>query len=199
MLLYDLCGELVYSLTYRDLVKLKVVAPIERFDALFARSPDEKLALLVELLRRYRGSKAIVFTQYLSTAEKVYSRLLKEGFSAEMITGSTPASRRELAFKRFVEGRVNILVTTTVLDEGVTVPDAEVAVIYEGTGEARQMIQRIGRVLGYYPGKTAKVFEIIDISNPREKAAYLRRSWIRELYSLGDASGDGQPRIDSFF
>jgi len=184
-LLYELCGNLVFKLTYDDLMRLRVVAPIERFESFFAEGKEEKLSTLVQLLRRYETSKVLVFTQYLTTAEEVYARLLKEGFKAELITGETPPLKRELAFKRFLEGRVNVLVTTTVLDEGVTVPDAEVAVIYEGTGEARQMIQRIGRVLGYQPGKTAKVFELVDILNPREKSAYLRRSWVRELYAEG--------------
>lgn len=182
-LLYELCGGLVYNLSYEDLVGLKIVAPIERFETFFVKNPEEKLSLLVKLLKEYPQAKTLVFTQFLDTAREVYSRLLKEGFDVEMVTGSTPPVKRELAFKRFLEGRVRILVTTTVLDEGVTVPDAEVAVIYEGTGEARQMIQRIGRVLGYYPGKTAKVFEIVDVSNPREKVAHIRRSWVRELYT----------------
>jgi len=184
-ILYELCGDLVFKLTYSDLVRLRVVAPIERFESIFAEGKEEKLSKLVQLLRKYETSKVLVFTQYLTTAEEVYARLLKEGFKAELITGETPSLKRELAFKRFLEGRVNVLVTTTVLDEGITVPDAEVAVIYEGTGEARQMIQRIGRVLGYQPGKTAKVFELVDILNSREKSAYLRRSWVRELYIEG--------------
>ncbi|MEM0377011.1 MAG: DEAD/DEAH box helicase [Thermofilum sp.] len=202
ILLYELCGGLVYNLSYEDLVTLKVVAPIERFETFFAKGSEEKLSILVKLLREYSNSKALVFTQYLKTAEEVYSRLLKEGFSVEIITGSTPEGRRELAFKRFLEGRVKVLVTTTVLDEGVTVPDAEVAVLYEGTGEARQMIQRIGRVLGYYPGKTAKVFEIVDVTNPREKAAYFNRNWVKELYTVkrdrSRGTSEGQLRVDRF-
>lgn len=184
-ILYELCGNLVFKHTYTDLVRLRVAAPIEKFESIFAEGKDEKLSMLVQLLRKYESSKVLVFTQYLATAEEVYARLIREGFKAELITGETPPLKRELAFRRFLEGRVNVLVTTTVLDEGITVPDADVAVIYEGTGEARQMIQRIGRVLGYQPGKTAKVFELVDILDPREKSAYLRRSWVRELYTEG--------------
>jgi len=181
-LLYELCGGLLYTLSYEDLVRLKVVAPIERFQAFFAESEEEKLHRLYEILREYPGSKAIVFTQYLKTAETVYSFLQEKGIKAVLVTGQTPSAKRELLFRDFLEGRANVIVSTTVLDEGITVPDAELAVIYEGSGEGRQMIQRIGRVLGYQPGKTAKVFEIINITNPKEKYAYLRRSWVRELY-----------------
>ncbi|ABL78054.1 DEAD/DEAH box helicase [Thermofilum pendens] len=183
-LLFTLCGGLLYRLTYEDLVRLKVVAPIEVLDAVFVEGPEEKKKKLLEILRRHADGKVIVYTQYLQTAEDVYDLLRRNGFNAEIVTGDTPAHKRELAFKNFVEGRSNVIVTTTVLDEGITVPDADVAVIYEGTGEGRQMIQRIGRVLGYYPGKTAKVYEIVDLTNPREKSAYRRRSWVRELYRV---------------
>lgn len=44
------------------------------------------------------------------------------------------------------------------------------------------MIQRIGRVLGYAPCKTAKIFELIDASNPKERSAHYRRKWIKKLY-----------------
>ncbi|WP_288006634.1 DEAD/DEAH box helicase [Thermofilum sp.] len=181
-LLFELCGELLYKLTYEDLVSLKVVAPIEVMDAFFVEGPKEKIKKLLDLLERHKNGKIIIFTQYLQTANELFEVLRQKGYKAELITGETPEAKRENSFRNFVDGRSNIIVTTTVLDEGITVPDADVAVIYEGTGEGRQMIQRIGRVLGYLPGKTAKIYEIIDVTNPREKSAYRRRSWVLELY-----------------
>ncbi|MGC9117771.1 MAG: DEAD/DEAH box helicase [Thermoproteus sp.] len=54
------------------------------------------------------------------------------------------------------------MVTTTVLDEGVDVPDADVAVIVSGSGSKRQMLQRVGRVVRKAPGKSvARVYELI--------------------------------------
>lgn len=212
-LLFTLCGDLIYKLTYEDLLRLKIVAPLEKFETFFANGPEEKFEILSTLVSAYADSKIIIFTQYLRTAKEIYEKLKKNGFKVELITGETPEVRREQAFRKFLDGRVNIIVTTTVLDEGITVPDAEVAIIYEGTGEGRQMIQRIGRVLGYHPGKTAKVFEIVDITNPKEKSAYRRRSWVRELYRVRDIDkyikavkegkeeeirGFFQRRIDSF-
>ena len=181
-LLFELCGELLYKLTYEDLVALKVVAPIEVMDAYFVEGPSEKKKKLIEILEKHIDGKVIIFTQHLQTANELYEVLRQKGHRAELITGETPELKREASFKNFIEGRANVIVTTTVLDEGITVPDADVAVIYEGTGEGRQMIQRIGRVLGYFPGKTAKIYEIVDVTNLREKSAYRRRAWVLELY-----------------
>ena len=183
-LLYALCGDLVINVDYGQLLRLRIVAPIDTFKTLFVRGQKEKLRVLEEILRKHSDSKVIIFTQFLETAEKIYKYLLKKGFNVALITGSTPDDKRKMFFEAFIKGVVNILVTTTVLDEGITVPDAEVAVIYEGSGEARQMIQRIGRVLGYLPGKRAKIYEIIDMYNPREKRAYYKRRWVKELYII---------------
>ncbi|OYT61608.1 MAG: hypothetical protein B6U69_03285 [Thermofilum sp. ex4484_15] len=183
-LLYKLCGDLLVSIDYRQLLNMKIVAPIEIFKTVFAKGEEEKLRKLVGILTLHKESKALIFTQYLETARRIYEELIRRGFKVALITGSTSSIKRRRAFENFIKGSVNAIVTTTVLDEGITVPDADLAIIYEGSGEARQMIQRIGRVLGYVPGKTAKIYELIDITDPKEKRAYFRRKWVREIYHV---------------
>ncbi len=181
-LLFAFCGPLLVNISYEQLVKLRIVAPIEVFKTVFAKGPEDKIKKLIDILSEVKGSKVIIFTQYVDTAKELWKTLIIKGFSASLITGETDPKNRKFAFRDFLKGNIKIIVTTTVLDEGVTVPDAEVAIIYEGSGEPRQMIQRIGRVLGYYPGKTAKVYELIDITNSKEKRAYFKRKWVKELY-----------------
>ncbi|RLE64124.1 MAG: hypothetical protein DRJ38_06070 [Thermoprotei archaeon] len=181
-LLYAIIGKLLITVDYEELIRLKVVAPIEVYETVFAKGKREKIEKLLEILEKHSNEKIFIFTLYLETSERIYNELLKKGFKAVLITGKTPSSKRKLAFRQFLSGRCNIVVSTTVLDEGITVPDAEVAVIFENTGEARQLIQRIGRVLNYKPGKTAKIYEIIDITDPREKYTYFKRKWVKDLY-----------------
>jgi len=183
-LLFKLSGELVYSLGYKELLQLRIVAPIEVYQVYFAQNPEEKIKYLFEILQKYNNAKTIIFTQFLNTAKEIYEKLLLNGYRVLIITGQTSSGRRKRYFEQFIRGIVNIMISTTVLDEGITVPDAEIAIIYENSGEPRQLIQRIGRVIGYKPGKTAKIFEIVDISNPKEKYAYLRRKWVQELYNI---------------
>lgn len=194
ILLYSLAGELLVNIDYSQLLALKVVAPIESFKTYFVKGSKEKMNILLDILKKHRESKTIVYTQLLKTANEIYMRLRNEGIRASLITGRTTGNKRKRAFKDFIKGIINVIVTTTVLDEGITVPDADVAVIYEGTGEPRQMIQRIGRVLGYLPGKTAKVYELVDITNRKELRAYFRRKWVKELYTIPPQG----VRIDSY-
>ncbi|RLE89956.1 MAG: hypothetical protein DRJ49_01430 [Thermoprotei archaeon] len=195
ILLYALAGELLINIDYAQLLALKVVAPIETFRTYFVEGTEEKISTLLDIVKKHKESKIIVYTQLLKSADELYRQLRDRGFRVALITGRTAENRRKRAFKDFMKGAVNIIVTTTVLDEGITVPDADIAIIYEGTGEPRQMIQRIGRVLGFLPGKTAKVYELVDVTNKKELRAHFRRKWVKELYTIPPQGF----RIDSFF
>ena len=54
------------------------------------------------------------------------------------------------------------ILTSRVLDEGVDVPDASMAVILSGSGSNRQFVQRLGRILRPGPGKQAVLFELVS-------------------------------------
>ena len=70
-------------------------------------------------------------------------------------------------------GEISVLVSSQVLDEGLDVPDADIAVIVGGTASARRHVQRIGRVLRPRDGKRAIVYELA-IGESTE-AGYVRR------------------------
>ncbi|TRM92630.1 DNA methylase, partial [Sulfolobus sp. B1] len=75
-------------------------------------------------------------------------------------------------FKNMSSG---ILVLTTVGDEGIDIPDANVGIIVTGTGSRRQFIQRLGRILRPYDGKRAKLYEIIVSGTSEEYQARRRK------------------------
>ena len=115
-----------------------------------------------------RGSKILVFTQYLSQAEIVARKL-----GAPLLSGATPRDKRKLVLEGFKRGHYKVLVMTTVGDEGIDIPDANVGVILSSSGSRRQFIQRLGRLLRPKPGKEAKLYEIIA-KNTFEERYYKR-------------------------
>jgi superfamily II DNA/RNA helicase len=62
-------------------------------------------------------------------------------------THETSASERRRVLERFRDGTHSRIVAANVLDEGVDVPDAKVAVVLSGSGSEREFTQRLGRVL----------------------------------------------------
>jgi superfamily II DNA or RNA helicase len=64
-----------------------------------------------------------------------------------------------------------------VLNEGVDVPDARIAILLSGTGSAREYIQRLGRVLrrGSETNKQAILYEVVTEDTSEEKTSERRR------------------------
>jgi len=208
-LVYFSVGKVVYTAKYQDLVKVNLASPLE-FNTLYVDLTDEewkeyakaessdkgaiqktmKVALMAKkkydvlkkLIEKHKGSKVIVFTQYVDQSEKAYQVCRKIlGDKVRLITGSTSAKERKNAFTMFKSGAVTCLVTTTVLDEGIDVPDAEVAIIMSGTSTERQIIQRIGRVIRYHPNKVAKVYEIVSKHTIEDTHASRRRTVLKDF------------------
>lgn len=117
--------------------------------------PEHKRAKLRELLARHADDRTLVFTGDNATTYAIARELL-----VPPITHEIKRVERTSVLERFRCGELRVLVSAQVLDEGVDVPDAEVAIIVGGTASARRHVQRIGRVLRPRPGKVAKIYEL---------------------------------------
>lgn len=195
-LIYMSAGDVVFKASYDDMMAAGLVVPIRHYRIYvdidgeernayeeagdnpiilrnIAAKAKAKIKPIVELAKAERnaGSKIIIFTQYIDQAREIYEALAMG--DAELITSKVRG--RGEAFKRFSEGRTRVLITTTVLDEGVDVPDADVAIIASGTGSPRQMIQRVGRVVRASPGKReARIYEVISKGTIEEALSEMR-------------------------
>ena len=117
--------------------------------------PEGKRAALRELLGRHAGQRTLVFTGDNATAYAIARELLVMPITHEITRGE-----RVQALARFQSGELAVLVSSQVLDEGLDVPDADIAIVVGGTASARRHIQRIGRVLRPRAGKRARVYEL---------------------------------------
>ncbi len=129
-----------------------------------------KLELLAEILREHAGARCIVFTNDNATAWAV-----SRAFLVPAITHRTDAKERRVLLDAFAEGSLPILVTSRVLNEGVDVPEAEVAVVLSGTGTVREHVQRLGRILRPTEGKQAVLYELVVAGTIEERTSERRR------------------------
>jgi len=123
-----------------------------------------------------KGSKILVFTQYIEQAEE-----LGKVLGAPVMTGETEKKVRDRNFQLFREGLERVLVLTTVGDEGIDIPDANVGIIVAGTGSKRQFIQRLGRLLRPKEGKQAVLYEIVARGTPEELESRRRKEGLEDL------------------
>jgi superfamily II DNA or RNA helicase len=122
-----------------------------------ALNSQNKISYLKSLIKNHPDEKTLIFTKYNKLVYKLSKELL-----IPAITHQTPPEEREQILRYFTSGQYNRIVTSRVLDEGVDVPDASIAVIISGTGSKRQFIQRLGRILRKKPGKQAILYELVS-------------------------------------
>ena len=163
---------------YRKLVMRSGTDPKAR-EALLAKqrarrimmNADAKVDTLGRLLDRHRDDRVIVFTAH---TDLVYR--LSERYLLPAITSETGTKERREILERFRDGTYSRVVTANVLDEGVDVPDANVAVVLAGSGSEREFTQRLGRVLRpKRDGGRALLYEVVSEETAEERVADRRR------------------------
>ncbi len=120
-----------------------------------------------------RGSKIIVYTQYKSQAEEITKRV-----GGLLLHGSLDKRLRDAVLEKFRRLKSGVLVVTTVGDEGLDIPDANVGVLVSGTGSRRQFVQRLGRLLRPSPDggkKRAILYEVVAAGTSEEYQSRKRR------------------------
>lgn len=136
---------------------------------MIALNAEGKIARVVELLEKHRDDKVIVFSEYNAMVDILSERLLLPA-----ITYRTPLPERRQILDRFRGGSYDKLVTGRVLNEGVDVPDANVAIVVSGSSATREYIQRLGRVLR--PKQSdALLYELITRKTTEGRSARKRR------------------------
>src|ERR671924_727748 len=91
------------------------------------------------------------------------------------ITHQTPVKERHDILQRFRTGEYPVVVASRVLNEGVDVPEASVAVVLSGTGSRREFVQRLGRILRRREGKRAVLYEVVAEATGEEQVSRRRR------------------------
>ena len=164
---------------YQELVKRSGTDPRAR-EALLAKqrarevmmNAEGKVDRLATLLDRHREDRVIIFTAH---TDLVYR--LSERFLIPAITHETGTEERREILDRFRRGTYSRVVTANVLDEGVDVPDANVAVLLSGSGSEREFTQRLGRVLRPKSnGGRALLYELVTEETAETRVARRRRT-----------------------
>jgi superfamily II DNA or RNA helicase len=133
---------------------------------------EAKRRAVATLLEQHRQRRTLVFTANNSTAYAI----AREHFVMP-ITCDIGRAEREQALAAFRAGQLRVLVSAQVLNEGIDVPDAEVAIIVAGVRGQREHVQRVGRLLRPAPGKRAVIYELVlEGTHETRKAAQRRRA-----------------------
>ncbi|MFO0958279.1 MAG: DEAD/DEAH box helicase family protein [Isosphaeraceae bacterium] len=149
-------GRQAYQ-AYREQRELALAAPA-------------KISLLSRILDRHNGDRVLIFTHDNATVYKIAREFL-----VPVITHQTKIKERKDVLTKFNKGEYPIVATSRVLNEGVNVPEANVAVVMSGSSTVREHVQRLGRILRKSGDKEAILYEVVTKGTVEEFASNRRR------------------------
>jgi superfamily II DNA or RNA helicase len=134
---------------------------------------EAKREALRALLERHRDARTLVFT-----ADNEAAYAIAREHLIMPITCDVGRKERDAVLDRFRSGALRALVSARVLNEGLDVPDADLAIIVGGSLGEREHVQRVGRLLRPARGKRALVYELVarrtsEVGQARRRRAAL--------------------------
>jgi ATP-dependent RNA helicase RhlB len=106
---------------------------------------EEKLPLLVTLLKQMDASRTMVFVNTRRGADRVRERLELHGIQAAALSGDVPQNKRLKMLKDFQAGLLPVLIATDVASRGLHVPDVSHVFNYDLPQDPEDYVHRVGR------------------------------------------------------
>ena len=140
-------SELAYEhMSEPQIVKIEAEITADRITQIaYMPSNEEKIPLLLGLVKRAEEQKCVVFVNTKHMAEKVEAWLLANDFKAALLSGDVPQKKREKILGKFKDAEITILVATDVAARGLHIPDVNFVVNFDLPGDAEDYVHRVGR------------------------------------------------------
>ena len=140
--------ELAYEhMNEPELVRIepdKVTADRVR-QAIFFPSNEDKMPLLIGLIREMGAARIMIFVNMKRDAERVQDFLEANGIHAQAISGDVPQKKRLRMLMDFQSGKLPVLIGTDVASRGLHIPDVQYVINFDLPQDAEDYVHRIGR------------------------------------------------------
>ncbi len=114
-------------------------------ESVYYPANEEKIPLLLALIKRIQPARGIIFVNTKRAAETVWGFLEGNGYKAALLSGDVPQKKRESLLKRFQEGEFPFLVATDVAARGLHIPAVSHVFNYDLPQDVEDYVHRIGR------------------------------------------------------
>jgi len=136
-----------------------------------ATTNPKKLGIIKQLLEKHKGQPTLVIGYYVEHAIQ-----LAEKLNAPYITGTTPQGQRKKIYQSFRDGEIPVLVLTSVGEEGIDLPNAEIGISVASLyGSRMGFSQKFGRILRVQEGKEATFYELVTEGTAEQDFSERRR------------------------
>ncbi|EXJ15576.1 DEAD/DEAH box helicase [Imhoffiella purpurea] len=111
----------------------------------YMTSNEEKIPLLIGLVRSWEDARIMVFVNTKREADRVWGYLQGNGINTAVLSGDVPQKKRLKLLRDFTEGSLPVLVGTDVAARGLHIPDVSHVVNYDLPEDPEDYVHRIGR------------------------------------------------------
>ncbi|WP_436936354.1 DEAD/DEAH box helicase [Halovenus marina] len=174
----------------------RAVRLAEEYDGLHPKYRRARM-LIAETLGINDGERVIVFTESRDTAEAL-TEFLGDHFTVERFVGQSDTdgsegmtqTEQQDTLERFRAGEFEVLVSTSVAEEGLDVPEVDLVLFYEPVPTAIRSIQRKGRTGRQTEGRVV----VLLAEDTRDEAYFWKarqdeKKMEQQLRGLKDAAG----------
>ncbi len=113
--------------------------------ALFHVGSQDKLRLLLGLLKRHNPQNVLIFTNTKQGAVRVAAGLAGNGYECDYIIGDLPQKKRTKIIDSIKSGKLRYLVATDVAARGLHIDDLDMVINYDIPEDYENYVHRIGR------------------------------------------------------
>ncbi len=151
------------------------------------KSAASKLASLERIINNHPPMKGMIYCANIEQATDASRLLTHRGFRVARYSSDDVDRKRLLS--EFAHGRLDALVAVKCLDEGVDIPEANLAIILASDASERQFIQRRGRVLRAAVGKSlARIVDVLVVPPASDDSAKILESELSRLIQFARAA-----------
>ncbi len=162
-----------------------------------------KMKVLIDLISERKEKKIIVFAQYRDQVNHIVDKLSESGFKAKPFLGKgnggvAAVREQKKTITEFANGDIDILVASSIGEEGIDIPAADTAIFYEPVPSEIRSIQRRGRVgrtkegeviILVAKGTKDEVFKYVSLAKEKKMKGIIR-SLKKEKKNSTDMSGN---------
>jgi ATP-dependent RNA helicase RhlB len=113
--------------------------------AIFFPSNEDKMPLLIGLIREMGKGRIMVFVNMKREAERMEAYFQANDIQAAAISGDVPQTKRMRLLQQFQQGELRVLIGTDVASRGLHIPDVQCVINYDLPQDAEDYVHRIGR------------------------------------------------------
>jgi ERCC4-related helicase len=175
----------------KDARWLMVEGEAERLQGIDHPKMTELRSIVKTQLAGKSDSRIIVFTQYRDTIASIVDRFSKDGVRAQRFVGQANKTDDEgmdqksqtKVLERFADGEFSVLVSSSIGEEGLHVPDVDLVIFYEAVPSEIRAIQRKGRTGRTRPGNVIVLLAEGTVDEAYYYSSLNKEKFMRSLIS----------------